>query len=331
MKKVFVFLLMFLSLFLYSQSKVKYFYKIATEAPDKSAWVNCLDEINREMKGQTNGEVEIKVYPASSMGDQTAVVNKMKIGQLNGAGLSSAGMQLIYKDFGVLGFPMIFGTYEEYDYLVDKLGNYVGEKVEDNGFVLLAWTEVGLIYVFSKKKVNSLATLKASKPFLLEGDIVTKSMFDTFNMKPIPLQISDIMTSLQTGMIDTVFSSFYTLIATQWWTRVSYGADFPVTLMIGAIVVDKKIFDSMPKNYQTMMREQFATKFKALSKKIRQENLDSRKLLERQGIKYLAVDDKEKKIFQEGCLNVYKSLTEKEYSRELLLKVQSTVDEYRNR
>jgi len=336
MKKTFIFLLMFLSFFLYSQSKdsqskAKYFYKIATEAPDKSAWISCLDDITKEMKTQTNGEVDMKIYPASTMGDQTAVVNKMKIGQLNGAGLSSGGMQLIYKDFGVIGFPMLFRTYEEFDYIIDKIGSYIGEKVEENGFVLLAWTEVGLIYVFSKKKVNSLETLKASKPFLLEGDIVSKSMFDIFNVKAIPLQLSDIVTSLQTGMIDTVFASFYALIATQWWTKVNYGADFPVTLMIGAMVVDKKLFDSMPKNYQTMMKEQFSTKFKTLSKKVRQDDLNSRKLLEKQGIKYLPVADKDKEIFQNTCLNIYNSLTEKEYSRDLLLKVQSTLEEYRKK
>ncbi len=329
MKKAFIILLMFLSFFAYSQSKAKYFFKIATDAPDKSAWINCLDEINKEMKVATNGEIDIKVYPASTMGDQNTVVNKMKIGQLNGAGLSSGGMQLIYKDFGVLGFPLIFRTYDEYDYTIEKLGSYVGDKIEENGFVLLAWTEVGLIYVFSKKKVNSLATLKTSKPFLLEGDVVSKAMFDEFSIKPIPLQMADIVTSLQTGMIDTVFSSYYTLIATQWYTRVAYGADFPITLMIGAIVVDKKIFESMPKNYQTMMRDQFASKFKALSKKVRQDDVDSKKALEKYGIKYLPVADKEKEVFQNACDNVYKSLTEKEYSRDLLIKVQNTVEEYR--
>ena len=68
--------------------------------------------------------------------------------QLSGAALSSGGAQLICKDFGILGFPRMFRTYDEYDYFIDNMGGYFEKEFEKNGFVLMGWSEVGFIQIF---------------------------------------------------------------------------------------------------------------------------------------------------------------------------------------
>ncbi len=332
MKRIILTFLIFTIGFVYAQDKkeMKYNFKIATDAPDGSSWIMAFKDIDKEIKKVSNGEAGLTLYPASLMGNQSDVIKKMKLGQLNGAGLSSGGVQLIYKDFAIMGFPLIFNDYKEYDYAVTKMDKFYKEEIEKQGFVLMAWTEVGIIYVFSKKKVNSVETLASSKPIIMEGDVVSKALYDEINIKPIPLQMADILTSLQTGQVDTIFSSTYGLIVTQWFTKVNYMADFPITFMIGAVVLEKSMFDSMPKEYQTALTKSFNENFKKLSLKVRKDNDNARISLEKYGIKPLNVNDKDKQKFYEVVEKTHDKLTEKDYSRDILNKIKATVKEYRS-
>lgn len=332
MKKFVLFVFMMVLTLSYAQDKkeAKYNFKIATDAPDGSSWIMAFKDIEKEMVKATNGEVKFTLYPASLMGDQSSVIKKIKMGQLNGAGLSSGGVQLIYKDFAIMGFPLVFRDYGEYDYTVGKMDKFYKEELEKKDFVLMAWTEVGFIYVFSKKKVNSVDTLSSSKPIIMEGDTISKSLYDELNIKPVPLQMSDILTSLQTGQVDTIFSSTYGLIVTQWFTKVNYMADFPITFMIGAVVLDKNLFYSMPKEYQTIMQNSFKENFKKLSLKVRKDNDNARISLEKYGIKVLSVNDADKQKFYDVIERSYNKLTESEYSREILNKAKGYAKEYRD-
>ncbi len=311
-------------------SQAKYRFEIATDAPEGSSWVKALMDINTEIQKYTKGEVEIKVFAGSTMGDQSSIIKKIKMGQLSGAGLSSGGAQLIYKDFGILGFPMIFKDYDEYDYIVKELGYIFEQEFEKNGFILVAWSEVGLIYIFSKKKVDTLDALRNAKPFIMEGDRVSLVLFEEAKIKPVQTKMADIMTDLNTGRVETVFSSTYALIATQWFTKVYYMADFPITLMIGTVVLDKKLFDSMPKNYQIELRRLFKEHFAKLTKKVRKDNEDAREILAKKaGIKILPIDQKQKDIFYKMAERASERLTQSEYSRDMYLKIKNKIEEYR--
>ena len=328
-------LMIFASIFnISSKSKKKppkYLYKIASEAPDGSIWVTSIKQISRELYKKTKGELGIRVYPGSIMGDQSTVIKKIMIGQLSGCTFSSGGLALIYKDSAVMGFPMVFRNYEEYDYTKGKMSAFFEKEFEKKGYILLGWTEVGLIYLYSKKKVNTIETFRDSKPFLYEGDTISLALFKESGTTPIPLQMSDIMTGLQTGLIDTIFSSPYALIVTQWFTKVKYMADIPITLMIGAIMVDKKLFYSMPREYQKEMKKTFHTTFNNLNERIRKDNDNALVSLKKNGLIILPVNQSSKQVFYDVCNRVADKLTEKDYSKKLLERIRGHVEEFREK
>jgi TRAP-type C4-dicarboxylate transport system substrate-binding protein len=323
-------LVLLLILPVFSQKQTpKYLFKIAAELPDGSSWVESIKKISNDLYKKTNGEIGIRIYAGGVMGDQNTVINKIKIGQLSGATFSSGGLGLIYKDFQVVGFPSIFRSYDEYDYIKNKMTDFFEKEFEKRGFVLLAFSEVGSIYLFSKNKVYTVDTLRKSKPFLVSGDTVSQALFDEIKASPVPLQVQDVLTGLQTGTIDTVFSSPYTLIVLQWFTKVKYMANFPITFMIGAIMVDKKLFYSMPQSYQKEMKQMFKTTFDNLNQQVRDDNKKALETLKKNGIIILEVSKKDKENFYTACNNVADRLTEKEYSRDLYNTIVRHVEEYR--
>lgn len=303
---------------LYSAPRPDYLFKVATEAPDGSVWHNALKDINKELYIKSGKKLAMQIYTSGVMGDQSTVLQKIKIRQLNGATFSNTGLQLIYHDMGVVGFPLMMRTEAEYDHFKKELAPFFEKKLEENGFKILAWSETGPIYVFSKRKVQSVGDLKKSKPFILEGDVISKELYKEVNVSPVPLQTSDILTSLQTGQIDTIFSPPYGLIAMQWFSKVNYMADFPITFMLGSFGVDKQMFDSMPKELQDLMVKTFDEKFKIYNKKIREDNANSLETIKRYGIRFLEVDKKDKDKFLEVGQNVNQRLIDKfDYSKEV--------------
>ncbi|MCG8570232.1 MAG: TRAP transporter substrate-binding protein DctP [Spirochaetes bacterium] len=331
MKKLLLTILLILSIiFTAFTQQPKYLFKIATEAPKGSLWYNVIQSINKELYYATNKNVGIITYHGGVMGDQATIIKKIKIGQLNGGTFSGSGLQMIYKDFAIAGFPLVIRNEKEYDYFKQKLSPFFEEKFKQNGFVVLGWSETGPVYVYSKKKVNSLNTLKSSKPFVLEGDTTSLALFKEVDANPIHLQIADILTSLQTGQIDTVFSPPYALIATQWYSKVYYMADFPIGFMVGSVAVDRKTFESMPAEYQQTMKKLFKKHFDNTTPKIRQDNKNAVATLKKFGIKVLEVPDDQKQVFYDVCNKVSQHLLANEgYSKDVYRRVISTLEEIR--
>lgn len=320
------------NIFAQTKKEAKYLFKIATEVPAGSLWHNSLMNINKELVKKTNGEVRLQVYAGGVMGDQNSVMNKIKIGQLNGATFSNTGMQIIYHDFGIIGFPLMMRGEDEYDYMIEKMGKFFESKFKELGYTHLSWTETGSIYIYSKKPIDSEEGVRNSKAFVLPGDTITEALFKEIKATPIPVQTSDILTSLKTGQLDTVFSPPYGLIAMQWHSNVNYVTDFPMTFMLGSVMVDNKLFDSMPKEYQSVMLELFKVNFENMKIKIRQDNIAAQEILKQSGIKSVSVNDVNKnRFFEVGKNTNEKLITQYGYTKELYSKVFNMMNEYRNK
>lgn len=333
MKKVITtvfFCLITLVVFGQQKKEPKYLYKIASEVPGGSLWHKTLMEVSRELMEKTNGEVGIRVYAGGIMGSQDAVIDKMKIGQIQGATFSNTGMQSIYKDFGIVGFPLTLRDQGEYDYLVEKKGKFFEDEFRKRGYKFLCWTETGPIYIYSKKQVNTIPALQNSKPYILPGDIISEMLFKELKTTPIPVQISDILTSLKTGQIDTVFSPPYALLAMQWAPSVTYATDFIITFMVGSVMVDAKMFESMPKEYQELMEKLFREKIDVLKYNVRRDNAAAQDALRKSGIKFIEVPKDQSDAFYEIGEKASKQLIEKYgFSNELYQEVKMLMTEYR--
>lgn len=326
----FIFLTVLLS-FAQEKKEAKYLYKIASEVPAGSIWHTAIMNVNRELVKKTNGEVRLQVYAGGIMGDQASVINKMTIGQIQGATFSNTGMQMIYHDFGIVGFPLTLRDQEEYDYLVEQKGAFFENEFKKKGYKFLCWTETGPIYIYSKKIINSEESLRGAKAFVLPGDKISEMLFKEVKATPIPVQTSDILTSLKTGQIDTVFSPPYGLIAMQWYTNVNYASDFIVTFMIGSIMVDNKMFESMPREYQTIMEELFRAHIETLKHTVRKDNIAAQEALKRNGIKFVEISDDAKDVFyQAGKKANEKLIRQYGYSQKLFDEITQMMKEFRS-
>lgn len=268
-------------------ANAKYVFKIASLAPDGSVWANHFKNFATEVTEKSNGEITFRIYPGGVMGDDRAMYRKMQIGQLQGGGFTMTGISEVVPDFRVLGIPVLFRSVLEVDRVTEALLPDFQRAFAAKDLFLLATTEVGFIYTMSAGPINNLDQLRASKCWVPSNDPLNQAFFEDIGITPIQLTIPDVLPSLQTGLIDTVFNSFYGSVVMQWFTKTAYITDTPFGYAYGAMVFSKKAMDRLPPPYRTMISDLAKKHFANLLADTRQSNSDSLQALQDSGIKII--------------------------------------------
>jgi len=260
--------------------------KLATLAPEGNSWIKMLNALNAEVMKKTQNNVQFKIYAGGVLGDETDMLRKMKIGQIQAAALTSSTLAGIFREMNVLQIPFLFQNYDEVDFVLNKLDAFFKKGFEDNGYVLLGYSEVGFIYLMSSTiPISSVADLKKAKVWTQEGSFVAKAIFDAAKVTAIPLSIPDVLVGLQTGLVDVVYVPPTGAIALQWFTKVKYLTNVPLSYVAGAIVISKDVFNRLPSAYQAILLESSQRHLGQLKAVARNENQDAIRVMVKQGVK----------------------------------------------
>lgn len=292
--------------------------KMATVAPEGSSWMKMMRQIDAEVREATGNAVGFKVYPGGVQGDETVVLRKVRSGQLHGGGLSGLGLGLIAPEARVMEIPFLFKSHAEIDAAYARVGESLERRLEAGGYKLLGWAEIGFVYLFSKQPIATQADLKSAKMWLWEGDPLAESFYREAGVVPVPLAVTDVMTSLQTRLIDAVYSSPLAALALQWFTRVSYYTDVPITFASGAVVVSKQAFEKIPAAHRDTVLKICRTRFRELVEKTRLQNAESLVEIGNSGVERVAVSQAEVQRFRTIGKRVWEDQVGKLYSRDLL-------------
>ncbi|MBD3163148.1 MAG: ABC transporter substrate-binding protein [Candidatus Eisenbacteria bacterium] len=303
--------------------------KIATLAPEGSTWMKMMDELDAEIRERTNGEAGLKIYPGGIQGDETVVLRKIRAGQLHGGGFTGTGLGEIAPPLRVLEVPFTFKTIAEVRAVQQALGPRFEEILREAGWELLGWADVGFVYLFSKDPIRSVDDLRSSRMWLWEGDPLAETFLKTVGISPVPLPITDVVTSLQTGLIDAVYTSPMACIALQWFTRVSSMTDLPVTYAMGAVVVRKKTFDKLSPEAQAVVKDASAKWFARLGDATAEENDESIAVLRDRGIEVIALPPERKSAFRDVGREVRQELVGTLFDQEMLDRMLSALDDAR--
>jgi len=321
----------FFSAHLCQAKESRYQLKVGTIAPQGSVWAKRFDEFRDAVKEKTKGQVEFKVYYGGVMGDDRAMYMKTRIGQLQGAGMTVIGLSEIIPDFRVLSIPFFFENYQEVDAVWDALLPVFKEEFKDRGLELLTATEVGFVYIMSSQRISSPQDLKKTKCWIPQGDPLSLAFLREAGVTPVPLDIADVLTSLQTGLINTVFNGFYGSIVLQWFTKTPYISDVPFGYAYGGLILDRKAFLRLPPEYQHVVRQE--TKLfigEELLRDTRSANEMALATLKENGITIVPNGEKAKKAYLSLRDAVITESRGKLFSADILSRAEKALGEFRH-
>ena len=304
--------------------------KFATLAPEGSSWMKEMRLLANEIEKETGGEVVFKFYPGGVSGDELDVIRKMRIGQLHGAGFTGVGLGEILPEVRVLDLPFLFGNDGEVERVYDKMNHHFARRFEERGYVLLGWVPVGWVHFFSNHELKTLDDLKSAKAWMWQGDPLVEATYNALGVRPVPLSVSDVLLSLQTGIVDTVYASPQGALALQWFTKVKHMSSFPMGYATGGVLLTKKKYDRLPDKFKDALGKISARHLQGLVRTIQQENAQSIQVIRDNGVTLSPPPSPEAlKRFQEAGAQARKSLTGQLFDKKLLDTVLSHLGEGR--
>jgi len=263
-------------------------FKIATSAPDGTYWMKQMRIGAQEIKEKTEGRVIFKFYPGGVMGSEEVTLKKIRIKQLQGAAVSNGVLTSFYADSQAYTLPMIFNSFEEVDYVRGIVDEKIIKGLDDGGMVSFGLSEGGFAYAMSTTPINRVEDLNTHKIWTPTNNKQAEVTLRSFGITPIPLNIGDVLTGLQTNLIDTVAISPIVAIALQWHTKIKYITDVPLTYLYATLLIDKKSFNKISSNDQVIVKNIMSNIFKKIDTQNRKDNIDAFSALSNQGIKVLS-------------------------------------------
>ena len=228
--------------------------KLATFVPEGSVWHKALREMGAEWAQETNGRVQLKVYPGGVAGDEPDYVRKMRIGQIQAAAVTTAGLSQIDNSFQLFGVPMFFESYPELYAVLDKMTPILKQRLDAKGFVLLNWGHGGWVYFFTKQDARTVADIKKAKMYAMAGDDRWVQLWKNNGYTPVALAPSDMLTGLQTGMIEGCPTTPLLALTLQWYKHTPHMVGIGMAPLVGGLVMTKQAWNKISPADQAKVR-----------------------------------------------------------------------------
>ena len=272
--------------------------KIATLSPDGTFWMKQMRVGAKEIKEKTQGRVKFKFYPGGVMGNDGNVLRKIRIGQLHGASVTISTLSQTIPDVTLYGLPYLFSSLDDAAEIRKTTDPMLSREIEKNGFVNFGFAQGGFSYLMSKDPIRSLDDLRERKSWVPEKSEVGLSVYRYVGVTPISLPLSDVLTGLQTGLIDTIITPPIGALALQWHTHIEYVTDQPLNYLAAMLIIDKKVFKKLSETDQAIVRDVMGKVYKKIDEQNKVDNIAARKALLNQGVKFIKLSKTDKKEWE---------------------------------
>lgn len=307
--------------------------KFGALSPEGSSYMNIANQLKNDFEKYTNGKVKIVWYPGGVMGDEPEMVRKIRMGQLHGGGFTGYGLGAIDGIVRMFELPGIFKSYDEFFYVLSLLEKDIKQKFNEKGFELLAYFPIGFVYIFSQKEIKDLDDFNGVKLWVWAGDPVAGELAQSLRgyAQLINLSIADVLTGLQTGMVNAFYNLPYGAMALQWSNHVKYILDYPITLATGGVVISTKAFEKLTEDQKKYLKDLIQKKFQDASRTLVQENEKAMEEFKRKALKFTKVDENSPEIkkFNEVFKKVHEKFKGELYSPQAYEKLMNILQEYR--
>jgi TRAP-type C4-dicarboxylate transport system substrate-binding protein len=303
--------------------------KIATLAPEGTAWIRILRANTAEIEKRLEGRVKFTIYGSGVQGSEKIIVDKMKTGQLQGGALTVIGLSTILPELMAFNLPVVFDGTEEMDGTREQMEADLDKKIWDAGFKMVNWGGMGAFYLFSNEPVRRPKDLLERRVWVWNDDPVFNEMALEIGAAPIPLALPDVLSALDTGQVDTVLMHGFALISLQWFTRMSYRLEVPILYGVGGLAIVRDVWEKLTSADRQVFSEVNAKWSKVHVEKTLRDNAKALELLDSQGVEIVTPSDAEMEDWQRVSERTWERLQGRVYSEKLLRDMLQHRDQYR--
>ncbi|MFZ5441799.1 MAG: TRAP transporter substrate-binding protein DctP [Myxococcota bacterium] len=297
--------------------------KVGSTAPRESPWGAVLRVWQKAVKEKTKGEVTIEIFWNATQGDEAAQMSKVKTGQLDGAIVTAVGLGVIDPNVNVLQVPGLYPDWATLDRVRDALKPRFEKSFREAGVELIGWGDVGLDRFMSKGyPVKAPADLKGKRAWVWREDPILPPLYQVTGTVIVPTALPEVLPELSTGNVTLLSVSALAAEQLQWASRVDHVTRMVVAPNIGGMVLSKAKLDALPAASRDAVLETGRVAAKALTERIRGEDVKAFERLEKR-MTVVDATPEELKAWKAAFLEARARLGKGTFPAELLKEVES--------
>ena len=307
-------------------------FRLATLAPKDTSFDKALRRMGQTWKKDTNGKANLMVYAGGSQGSESELIKKMRINRLHAALLTGIGLSEIDESVAVFQkVPLLYRSLEELEYVMKEMTPVLEERIRKKGFVVLSWIDSGWVRVFSKNEIITPEDMAKSKLFTWSGDPKQTDLLKKIGFRPVAIDSTEIVSSMTTGLIDTVPMPPFYALATQTYNTAPHMLNFNYAPITGAIVVSEKMWLRFTEEERYAMKVAAIQTGKEMTASGRKESEESiRVMRDTWGLKVSELDDVSRDQWQTVATEAYDYIRGNTVPAEVWDKMVQTLEEYRS-
>jgi len=313
-----------------AHAEPRFTLRIATVAPDGTAWAREIKAFSREIETLTRNDVRVKVYFGSIAGDELQVMTRIERNQLDGIASGGMACQELAPSMRVMRVQGVFQDREEGAYVLQRLAPQLGDEFRKRGFVLLTVTGMGPEVVFSREPLQTFDQLRRTKMWRWDLDKLGVITARELGVTIVPLPLNEAATAFDEGRVDGFYGIPAAALAFQWFTRALYLTDLHTSYLWGCLILAQRAFDRLPLEHQQAVRAagaKIGVRIEEVGKQ--QDDLLLGGLFQKQGVKLNPVTPELRKEFLSAARAARERLGEKLVPDALLKRVLALLADYR--
>jgi len=304
--------------------------KLATIAPEGSSWMKDMRAGSAEIEQRTGGRVKFKFYGGGVQGNDKQVQRKMRTGQLHGGAFTSGGMNRFQGDSDIYALALLFNNIEEVNYVRARLDAVLRQRLEDAGYVNFGFAGAGFAYMMSDKPLKTRQDFNGQKVWTPEGDEASYAALQALGVAPVTMPVTDVLTGLETDLLNSVTVPPVGAVVLQWHTRLKYITDLPIAYVYAALLIDRKAFNRISQDDQQVVREVFEKTYAKFNREGPADNAQALEALQESGLTRVTPDETEVNSWRTIVMQSHRKLAQQgSFDGSMLSEIQQLLDEYR--
>ena len=304
--------------------------RLGTLAPKGSSYHRALQEMGEKWRAASSTGASFIIYTDGTQGGEADMVRRMRVGQLNAALLSGVGMAEIDKGVGAIQFiPMLFRDWAEVDYAREKVRGALEQRLAEKGFVVLFWGDAGWVRYFAKDPAVHPADFKRTKMWVNANDTQQSDLMKSMGYQPVPLEVTDILPGLQTGLITALPMGTFYALAGQFDTVAKHMLDLKWAPLVGGAVLTKKSWDAMSPAGRDALKAAAQQAGAKIRERGRQEDQEAVEAMKKRGLTVHAVTSEVEGEWRKLAEEAYPKIRSEWVPAEIFDDVRAAVQEYR--
>ena len=258
--------------------------KLGTLAPQGSTWHQLLQQMGQDFAKASDGKVELKIYAGGTQGNEGEMIRSMSFGKLQAASVTAVGLHEITPEPQAEDVPFMIDSYDEYDWVHERIRKQLEDAVLKKGYQVLQWGEVGFVYLFSTQPYRTPGEFGQGKVFTWNGDPGAEAAWKAAGFHPVVLSSTDLVSSLTTGMINIVGESPLYAYTTNLYSKANHMLDMHWGFLTGATIVKRDTWEKIPADLRAKLLAIAEDYGKRTRDDVRKQNEDAIEQMKKRGL-----------------------------------------------